>query len=211
MERPMDSPSTSRIKLKDHLSSTHSSPVTSAKHPKPLPNTNTKPAPIPSSSSPTCDLSESFKKHITRNRGMLNRSKTETEFQLVSSEQTTQITNGETESSSSNPTSSYSKIRLDNLSDLISFSINKKAPVNGSITVRDKNFIGKIQSKMKSGSSVSLEPLTTRNSTDYLTDSLRRLNAQGSGHEPCVGNKASSTSASLNKTNRLSRSKKKVS
>lgn len=139
---------------------------------------------------------------------MLNRSKTETDFHLASSEQSTQLSNEEeAESSSINPTSSLSKIRLDNLSDLISFSINKKNPVHGSITVRDKNFINKIQSKIKSGSSVSLEPLT-RNSTDYLTDSLRKLNAQGS--EPCVGNKAHSTSASQSKTNRLSRSKKKV-
>ena len=102
-------------------------------------------------------------------------------------------------------------MRLDSLSDLLSSPLKEKATGQAVVSGRDQIFINRIHSKITSGSSVSLEPLA-RNQTiqsDYLTDSLKKLNGQSTGeYEPFIGSKTNLTSAGRNKANRSSRSLK---
>lgn len=115
----------------------------------------------------------SFKAHISKNRHVLNRSKTESEFYLSSSRSI---------DTNINPSSSLTKL--------------KQSYTDLSAHYLLKNTTARIQPKIRSNSSISLEPLSSIFS-DTLTDSLKKLNS---------ANPSKST-----KEARRSRSQKKLS
>lgn len=114
---------------------------------------------------------DNLKKHVVKNRHVLNRSKTESEFILTP--------RTESDTASLNPSSSLSKLKLTSLTDinepcLLSLPLKKNSMTDSRI------ILNKFKGKIQTGSTTSLEPLSRSLTihSDALSDSLRKLNSE---------------------------------